>query len=1360
MFQVLARADARVDDATANGVRTVACSDNRGRTLVMSGSGMDEGLEIQVRNTADNSLLHTWFVYGDGETAVRFVKMSVLGNVMKDVSYTRESGVLCETDGLSGRTEMRETTYDVADAYSREDSRVLLDGSVARRVVSDYALVGYGPSAILRRTRRRELGADGAWKTRTASYWSDAAHGKRHGRVRMESGDDVRWSWRSYDSGGRETFRLEQRDGSPPPPDAADWSLENLPSASRAFATVLDYEPLAGDSSRSNDWEKVRTESRYVVDGGAATLVGRTWTRYEHGLTNVYPVVVATRIVACRADAEIDDPGNETTVEARYDDKSGEVPYSLRGELAWAVDPGGVTTVCDRSFSNGTVRTVVRRVHGAAEAPSRRIEVRDLAYGNLVYEAESPTCDPAVEFGRASHIYDDKNRLRSTMYDDGTFETNDYSCCRLLWSQNRDGAKRVRYAQTGTDHLYHAFVDESVRYLPKDGLYQYGAWGAATISKFDTYAPVVDHRFDGLGRETNTVVRTSRFNNEVLRPFLNGDGPSASSSVAYPQGVSDVSETTGFRGIRTLRRSVSTQAEDVTVEEEYEPGEAAPSVIATNIAVRGGGTLSWRGESSRWSCRRRLSGYAADGCRTECDVTESPGCGIVTNSVSTYDFLGRVVRRTTPLSAMVYSYDGASRRPLSTFDELSGVAVTNLYDDVGELVGTIVGGVSSMRLVDYVFDSGAWWKAETSFAVAGGATNRVRTTRTRLTGLSDALRSETVETVDGVVESRTASAYDAAADGVRTTVSNATAGVSWTVSRFGYPVEEGTPSYSVANSYGPVGKVFMRYLSIPGEAPRRIEEIEVDALGDETCRTVCDRENLLESPYSECAYDCRGNRCAATNAAGGATFTLHDADGNVVSRSGATYPTEASYDAAGRRASLRTTRDGANWDETAWGYDPATGLCTNKVYADGSSVAYTHTPDGLPLRTTCASGRWTENLYDANRRLVGVAHSDGEAVSFAYDAFANEVAFSNDVAVANLGRNAHGDCTNETAAVGGESKDTRRTFDEFGRLTGVDDTMYAYTAEGLLGSVSNAIAVVEYAYTPDRLDAGYTLTIPNGVAFARNLVRDAYRRSLVTGITSVANGVGVGTLAYAYDALDRPTTRGDDAFTYNERGEVASAHIGANYFAHAYDLVGNQTNFVANAATNVFTHNSLNQLESATIPQFSTLNSPFPISHDLDGNMTQCGDWAYTYDAANRLKTVSSNGVLLNASPTRTAQPPQFTITGAKICRGRFKALAASADSSTSPSPTPPLPTPPLSNFTFRATTTSATSYVIWMRTAIQSRSTPTKPSETPSPSPVRLPTSSATASRRNTSMPKPAFTTTDTASTRHRSCAGSTAIR
>ena len=41
------------------------------------------------------------------------------------------------------------------------------------------------------------------------------------------------------------------------------------------------------------------------------------------------------------------------------------------------------------------------------------------------------------------------------------------------------------------------------------------------------------------------------------------------------------------------------------------------------------------------------------------------------------------------------------------------------------------------------------------------------------------------------------------------------------------------------------------------------------------------------------------------------------------------------------------------------------------------------------------------------------------------------------------------------------------------------------------------------------------------------------------------------------------------------------------------------------------------------------VNQYTEFTHDADGNMTQCGDWTYTYDAANRLKTVSSNGVTL-----------------------------------------------------------------------------------------------------------------------------------
>ncbi len=100
------------------------------------------------------------------------------------------------------------------------------------------------------------------------------------------------------------------------------------------------------------------------------------------------------------------------------------------------------------------------------------------------------------------------------------------------------------------------------------------------------------------------------------------------------------------------------------------------------------------------------------------------------------------------------------------------------------------------------------------------------------------------------------------------------------------------------------------------------------------------------------AYDLLGNRVATTDALGNAVFRIFDPFGNVTAEWGATYPVEMDYDSQNRRVALRTTRDGTAWDETRWTYAAATGACMSKTYADGSAVAYTCTPDNLPLRTT------------------------------------------------------------------------------------------------------------------------------------------------------------------------------------------------------------------------------------------------------------------------------------------------------------------------------------------------------------------------------------------------------------------------
>ena len=103
------------------------------------------------------------------------------------------------------------------------------------------------------------------------------------------------------------------------------------------------------------------------------------------------------------------------------------------------------------------------------------------------------------------------------------------------------------------------------------------------------------------------------------------------------------------------------------------------------------------------------------------------------------------------------------------------------------------------------------------------------------------------------------------------------------------------------------------------------------------------------------------------------------------------------------------------------------------------------------------------------------------------------------------------------------------------------------------------------------------------------------------------------------------------SFACNERGEVISAQIGASQFAHAYDFIGNQTNFVANATTNSYTHNALNQV--STTQEISAPSAPLrEISHDLGGNLTNDSVFIYSYDAANRLASVSSNGIVLVAN--------------------------------------------------------------------------------------------------------------------------------
>ena len=413
--------------------------------------------------------------------------------------------------------------------------------------------------------------------------------------------------------------------------------------------------------------------------------------------------------------------------------------------------------------------------------------------------------------------------------------------------------------------------------------------------------------------------------------------------------------------------------------------------------------------------------------------------------------------------------------------------------------------------------------------------------------------------------------------------------------------------------------------------------------------------NATDYTTESYAYDMLGNRIATTDAHGNTVFRTYDPLGNLAAEWGATYPVRYTYDTQGRRTSLSTTRDGTTWDTTTWAYDPYTGNCLSKTYADGSTITYTYTPDNLPLRTTYASGKWKENVYDAQRRLCGVIYSSPDMdYELQLDDYGN--ATNVQAAAGNSWRYEYGFdsqlLSEEYITTGGtrscasaSTNRISRSYDSFDRPVGYALTVndepkggigYAYDDDGDLTHIAATNSVgrsFTVAYTNNAgYNYGYTITTPSGNTICRVVDRDDYRRSLVTNCVTYFNSSLVDSNTYAFDALSRPTARTtgttgvssvDSTFSYNNRSEVVSATIGTNFYAHAYDDIGNHFLFGDNAVTNTFTHNALNQM----VGRADSSAPPTAFTYTPDGGLASDGTWTYVYDAEDQLTSVTSSAL-------------------------------------------------------------------------------------------------------------------------------------
>ena len=1226
-FKYLIRPESNTTVTTNGSSRTVICRDERGRRLSIVPYGY--GVRVTI-NDANDALEHIWDIVNvNGDTnTVRFTKISRLDNIMEDwtYGYVRDADTgkwhWQATDNVAGiREELRtEDRLNIDGTYTETRTKFNSAGDELGWTLSRSEVIGECESSVLRETHYEEWNGRNTI-VRDATYWRDTGHRARNGRLKLMTANDRPWEYHEWDEFGRELMRVEQRNASAVPsvfPSATSNGFANASALTDAFLTTYDYTPLSGDDAATNDHSRVRCETRYVVVNGAATMIGRTWHRFTHGRNFGNETVKDEMMRAASAAAEFGDPRNARSYVVSYDENGEGTHLLLRAQPIEELDEEGIRTYRAYTVAGGFVTCTERKYNGAVQFPTCSVTVQDDTYGMTVRTAAYLT-DGDVLINEERSVYDDQNRLRSTTYLDGSSITNSYSCCRKLWSRDREGRRTLRSGVTGQDHLYYAEEEVWLQDVSSNGY------------------KVTQHFVDAFGRETNTVSYVGTTPGEA-NDWMASDGKELTTAItAYAGTGYDYSGSIDERGKYSYRDISYWEDYEYTYENEWAldaSGETREDFDCWN-----GLRISRRSWDGKWTETRNWSEYDEFGRKIDFETTESSDYGCFTNSIVHYDFLGRTVMTETPSGMTTSTYDGSSSRILEsvfTADDVTRTT-THLYDAYGEQIGTVADGIANRRETAYEEADGDWWKV-TRESVVGSLTNSVGETRERLTGLVEGLRSETITVSAEGVTNATRTVFDEATGLTTRTATSSVGGTRTDVSRYGLTLSSSTDEETITYEYDALGRCTGRargptapQASQNGSSLVCAYEADVyNAVGDLIAQTTF--TNDVEGVMETRAYDSFGRCIETVNALGETTTMRYDGGGNIIETAGATYPVKYEYDTAGRRTAMKTTQDGSAWDVTRWTYDPQTGKCLSKRYADGSEMTTTYTMDGLPAITTLPSGQWKACEYDAQRRLVGQTSNDGrEDAAFAYDEFSRMVAVSNGVAQIGYELHRGGIATNEIVEIGDGEYELARNVDEFGRiagrgLVGGERTTVAYTAANRVESVESAAVGVTYLYTADGQDAGYQLTT-GGTTVRREVTRDAYRRALVTAVSNFVNGVAIDATTYSHDALSRVTGRAHgpscaatDEFGYNEKGEVTYASINGWEAVYDYDQIGNFLEVTQGTNSTIYSSSALNQYTAA---------GDAALSYTADGGLTGFGGLTFAYDSGTRLTSVSSNGVVI-----------------------------------------------------------------------------------------------------------------------------------
>lgn len=817
----------------------------------------------------------------------------------------------------------------------------------------------------------------------------------------------------------------------------------------------------------------------------------------------------------------------------------------------------------------------------------------------FIQEVYVKTDGADAQIGETRYNYDSTGRLTNRVENgQSVYEANHDSFGRVVWQTGADGGETVyQYDAAGR-------VSATVRpALAASGAYP--AQGAVSNLVYHDAAGRVTQRvtvtssgltqtetfsYDWAGRETSRgdtlgrITTTSYDSGLVTTVSL----PGGTTQITERNPDGSIKSITGTAGVPEYRSlSVEPTSNGMAYVKETITRGATNSADVTVIVK------DWLGRTVR-------------------EERPHPAGGAAVATISAYNEKGQLESVTAPGRAPeLYEYDDAGRQYRVGLDmNTNGALVAASSDQIQETASCYtqaVGGIWERSAVLTYPDDGAATTLTLSVTLRGPLSPTGGQSNETVSVDGDGNETRTVTTVDRAAKLRTLQTY---LPGV--------AQPAVQVYRNGLLQSSATPEgRTVTYSYDDLGRTLAVADSAAGTTTTTYTNGQVASVADAFSNTTA------------FAYDSTtGLRTATTDALGKHTYFAHDAQGRQTRQWGqAAYPISYSYDSYGRMLTMTTYRGtddfstatwpaGASGDTTTWRYDPASGLLTNKVYADGKGSAYSYNEAGLlALRAWARSNGTvtTSYAYDGAGRLLAVDYSDATPdVTYAYFR--------------------HGGPSQITDASGTRTftysdslKQSSEALDAAAGFTDWTASNRYETASGLLGrrtaftlADSNLTATVGYGYdvynrlnqiTSGAVRVGYryqanTPWVQTAELFYSNAWRMAHvdQRDAGGRVTNSVNhllGAPAERHGYGLDALGRRTSVGlaDGSswqYGYNDRSEVtlgqrkwdASTPVAGQRFEYAFDPIGNRT--TSRRETNdplaTWTANSLNQYVSNSVP--------------------------------------------------------------------------------------------------------------------------------------------------------------------------------